>query len=372
MGRIGAYQRVRLHSTSTVAVAGHAAEGVMHALAELMDNATSFSPPAAEVHVYVEEVYTGVVITIEDGGLVMSDVALERAQKAVSAAPLDLTTLSGTRLGLAVVGCLARKHGLTISFRPSSRGGTGVVMMIPQELITQSREPSRAPGGAVAETQTGGQRPAPEEPRVPAQGSRRPAPAPAPAPVPAPAPAPEPAPVPVRPPAPAAPAEARRGDPRSDRDRKHDRDSGEHAYSGAEYGESGLPKRRRGQTLAAAPDPAAPESDGQRPAQQPARSPEDSGERFLAFRRTVQGTAAPTTAPGSGAPRFPEGFGTVGGVDPWADNTRDTTGQNTGTAYDTATGAHALSPTRPEGFGTSGAVVPWSDDHHGTSESDSE
>ncbi|GAA0355127.1 ATP-binding protein [Actinoallomurus spadix] len=137
VGRISAYQRVRVHSTSTVAVAGYAAEGVMHALAELMDNATSFSPPSEEVHVYVEEVHAGVVVTIEDGGLAMSAAALERAERAVSSETLDLTTLSGTRLGLAVVGCLARKHGLTVSFRPSSRGGTGVVVLIPRSLITQ-------------------------------------------------------------------------------------------------------------------------------------------------------------------------------------------------------------------------------------------
>ncbi|WP_329246649.1 ATP-binding protein [Actinoallomurus sp. NBC_01490] len=147
VGRISAYQRVRIHSTSTAAIAGYAAEGVMHALAELMDNATSFSPPSEEVHVYVEEVQTGIVVTVEDGGLAMSPAALERAERAVSAETLDLTTLSGTRLGLAVVGCLARKHGLTVSFRPSSRGGTGVVVMIPRQLITQ-RPPELAPAGS--------------------------------------------------------------------------------------------------------------------------------------------------------------------------------------------------------------------------------
>jgi signal transduction histidine kinase len=140
VGRIGAYQRVRLHSTLHVAVVGYAAEGVMHALAELMDNAAKFSPPAEQVHVYAEEVHAGVVITIEDGGLAMSDGALRRAERAVSSEPLDLATLSGTRLGLAVVGCLARKHGLTVSFRPSSRGGTGVVVMIPRQLISEPRE----------------------------------------------------------------------------------------------------------------------------------------------------------------------------------------------------------------------------------------
>ncbi|MEV0615082.1 ATP-binding protein [Nonomuraea sp. NPDC050404] len=138
IGRISAYQRVRIHSSSTFAIAGHAAEGVMHSLAELMDNATSFSPPTEEVHVYVEEITAGVVITIEDCGLVMSPAALARAEQAVSAEPIDFTTLSGSRLGLAVVGCLARKHGLTVSFRPSSRGGTGVVVMIPQRLISQN------------------------------------------------------------------------------------------------------------------------------------------------------------------------------------------------------------------------------------------
>ncbi|MFC8451161.1 sensor histidine kinase [Kitasatospora sp. NPDC057223] len=137
LGRIGAYQRVRLHNASTAAVAGYAAEGVMHALAELLDNAANFSAPPAEVHVYVEEVHAGLVITVEDGGLGLGESWLRRAERAVSAEPLDLSTLSaGTRLGLAVVGSLARKHGLQISFRPSARGGTGVVMLIPEQLVS--------------------------------------------------------------------------------------------------------------------------------------------------------------------------------------------------------------------------------------------
>ncbi|MFZ4264286.1 sensor histidine kinase [Streptomyces arboris] len=149
MGRIGSYQRVRLHSTSDVAIAGHAAEGVMHALAELLDNAANFSPPTAEVHVYVEEVPAGIVITVEDSGLVMSEVQLRRAEKAVSADHQDLTNLSGTRLGLAVVGRLARKHGLTVSFRPSARGGTGALMMLPQDLISRTTAPAPGPAAAL-------------------------------------------------------------------------------------------------------------------------------------------------------------------------------------------------------------------------------
>jgi signal transduction histidine kinase len=197
VGRISAYQRVRVHSACAVAVAGYAAEGVMHALAELMDNATTFSPPSEEAHVYVEEVNSGVVVTIEDGGLVMSAAALSRAEKAVSAEPLDLTTLSGTRLGLAVVGCLARKHGLTVSFRPSSRGGTGVVVMIPRQLITQVGQDS-VPGA-----------PRPVGAPTPFAGRR----------------------------ATAAPVEA--------------------AAPTADGEQHGLPKRQRGQTLAGTPLPAA-------------------------------------------------------------------------------------------------------------------
>ncbi|RLL68235.1 ATP-binding protein [Streptomyces sp. Z26] len=138
MGRISGYQRIRLHSTSTAAVAGHAAEGVMHALAELMDNAANFSPPTAEVHVYVEDVSAGIVVMVEDGGLAMSDMALRRAEEAVAPVNWELSARSGTRLGLPVVGRLARKHGLAVSFRPSAHGGTGVLLRIPPEVITRT------------------------------------------------------------------------------------------------------------------------------------------------------------------------------------------------------------------------------------------
>ncbi len=146
MGRIQAYQRVQVHANSGAAVVGYAAEDVMHALAELMDNATRFSAPSEEVHVYVEELHTGVVVTIEDGGLGMKPQALARAEAAVSILePLDLAKVPGTRLGLMVVGALARKHKLQVYFRPSSRGGTGVVVRIPNQLVIHPREDAAAP-----------------------------------------------------------------------------------------------------------------------------------------------------------------------------------------------------------------------------------
>ncbi|MFI2379393.1 ATP-binding protein [Streptomyces sp. NPDC018964] len=135
MGRISGYQRVRVHSTSDTAVAGHAAEGVMHALAELLDNAATFSPPTAEVHVYVEEVPAGVIVSVEDSGLVMGEAQLRRAERAVSGESAELGGLTGTRLGLAVVGRLSRRYGLRVSYRPSARGGTGVLMLVPQDIL---------------------------------------------------------------------------------------------------------------------------------------------------------------------------------------------------------------------------------------------
>ncbi|WP_051951186.1 sensor histidine kinase [Actinacidiphila yeochonensis] len=151
LGRIHAYQRVRLHSTSAAAVAGHAAEAVMHALAELMDNACNFSAPTEDVHVYVEEAQAGVVITVEDAGRAMPDTELARARRLVGDAPLDLRQLGGPRLGLAVVGCLARRHGLRVSFRPSSRGGTGVVVLVPAALVTRTPLAADGPQEAAPE-----------------------------------------------------------------------------------------------------------------------------------------------------------------------------------------------------------------------------
>ncbi|WP_338762642.1 ATP-binding protein [Nocardia vulneris] len=145
MGRVAGYQRVRLRAIAEIAIAGHAAEGIMHTLAELLDNACNFSPPTTEVHVYAAEVPAGVVLTIEDSGLVMSESALRRAEQTVSVTgpdgrgqrSADLSSLSGTRLGLAVVGHLARKHGLTVSYRPSAIGGTAVVVVVPRDLTAR-------------------------------------------------------------------------------------------------------------------------------------------------------------------------------------------------------------------------------------------
>ncbi|MFC8080248.1 sensor histidine kinase [Streptomyces sp. NPDC057307] len=264
VGRIAAYQRVRLHCSSTAAVAGFAAEGVMHLLAELMDNAANFSPPIDEVHVYVEERSAGIVVTIEDSGLKMADAAMRRAEESVSGRANDLASLQGTRLGLAVVGRLAAKYHLSVNFRPSSRGGTGVVVLFPPQLLAQQR---------TAAPQLSGRHAAP----VPAVTLTEPAvtrPSLAPPPL-----APPSVPPPAMLPSPAAPGDGPRV-----------------ATPG------GLPVRPPGRTMAAADRDRAPTDEADRPrdgaapgAVPPGR---DAGTQFGAFHRA--------RLPVDGSPEAPE------------------------------------------------------------------
>ncbi|MFE2944414.1 ATP-binding protein [Streptomyces sp. NPDC059255] len=273
VGRIAAYQRVRLHCSSNAAIAGFAAEPVMHLLAELMDNAANFSPPIDEVHVYVEERTAGVVVTIEDSGLKMAAAAMRRAEESVSGRVTDLAMLQGTRLGLAVVGRLAAKYRISVNFRPSSRGGTGVVVLFPPQLVAQQRG------------------------MTPEQSLRRPAaeatvPSPAAPPV---ASATPPPPVPTSTawpvlPSPSAPAEGPRA-----------------ATPG------GLPVRPPGRTMAAA-DRGRPHSEPQPPAPQPERR--DVGARFGAFHRARNAAdAASGEETGTGPDSAPDVPGTPGAPD---------------------------------------------------------
>ncbi|MFJ6983120.1 MULTISPECIES: sensor histidine kinase [unclassified Streptomyces] len=257
VGRIAAYRRVRLHSSSRAAISGFAAEGVMHLLAELLDNAANFSPPIDEVHVYVEERSAGLVVTIEDSGLKMSDAAMRRAAESVSGRHTDLASLQGTRLGLSVVGRLAVKYGISVNYRPSSRGGTGVVVLLPPQLVSQQR---------VA---------------VPEQGRVAPATAPAdPAPVTAP-PAPQPLLPGARTPEPRDPGVPADGEPA--------------AVGSGEATPLGLPVRAPGRTMAEAeqgrrrpapePAPGAPDAVGGPDTPRAPRPVRDAGASFGAFHR---------------------------------------------------------------------------------------
>lgn len=141
MSRIIDYQRVDLHSVAEVAIIGPAAEPLMHALAELLDNATRYSPPQTRVHLTATEVQAGVAIEIEDGGVGLSGEAKTRAERVLQKASsgIDLNDLGETpRLGLAVVGRLAQANRFQVSLRPSAYAGVRAVLVVPSDLITSA------------------------------------------------------------------------------------------------------------------------------------------------------------------------------------------------------------------------------------------
>lgn len=186
MSRIIDYQRVELHSVTEVAVVGPIVEPLIHTLAELLDNATRYSPPHTRVHLTAVEVQSGIAVEIEDGGLSMSEEARSRAEKmlAMAQSGIDLNDLGETpRLGLAVVGRLARAYGFQVSLRSSAYGGVRAVVIVPQHLITTA---SAATGLAHGIGSSSGPRAVAAVPRE-HPFDRSPAPAAAPRPVPAPA-----------------------------------------------------------------------------------------------------------------------------------------------------------------------------------------
>ncbi|MFI1198354.1 sensor histidine kinase [Streptomyces sp. NPDC020883] len=150
MSRIIDYQRVDLHSVAEVGILGRGVEPLIHALSELLDNATRYSPPQTRVHLTATEIQTGVAIEMEDAGIGLTDEARVRAERALaqdSPTELDLDDLGESpRLGLAVVGRLARAYDFKVSFRSSAYGGVRVVLIVPPDMITATP----VPGGALA------------------------------------------------------------------------------------------------------------------------------------------------------------------------------------------------------------------------------
>ncbi|WP_052390206.1 nitrate- and nitrite sensing domain-containing protein [Streptomyces sp. NRRL B-24484] len=324
------YARVEVHRLPYAAVSGQAVADLTHLVAELVENATGFSPPHTRVHVRGEQVGNGYAVEIEDRGLGMGPEALADANRRIEASE-QVDLFDSDRLGLFVVSRLARRHGVRVSLRPSAYGGTTAVVLLPNALLETGTAaeakpaedvlpvapaperperpeqldppivrplPTAAPFGALGGDpgvlrptpfRADGTRPAPGVPSVPpARSAEPPAPAPAaPAPAaPAPAvPAGRPAAAPARRPA-AAPARAVQAAPAGDRE---DRGDGE------------LPRRVRQASLvpqlreAPARPPTAPRRDGGQPV---GRNPEEARAAMSAFQRGwARGATEPPIRP---------------------------------------------------------------------------
>jgi signal transduction histidine kinase len=135
------YSRVEAMPAPRVSLTGRAVADVVHLLAELIENGTSFSPPETKVSVSAEVVARGrVALEVVDRGLGMSEEEYTRVNQLLADPPkLDVMTLGeAPRLGLFVVARLAKRHGLEISLRKSPYGGTLAVVLLPGELLEES------------------------------------------------------------------------------------------------------------------------------------------------------------------------------------------------------------------------------------------
>jgi len=131
------FARVSTVRLPRVHVLGAVVGDLIHLLAELVDNATAFSPPEAEVQVRGNVVGKGVVVEVEDQGLGIEPGERERLNETLRN-PLDFQAMatSGQRhLGLFVVGMLAQRHGIAVSLAESAYGGIKAIVLIPATAV---------------------------------------------------------------------------------------------------------------------------------------------------------------------------------------------------------------------------------------------
>ncbi|CAL9353627.1 hypothetical protein SUDANB171_00519 [Streptomyces sp. enrichment culture] len=143
-GRIRHYTRVEVRSQSNFAVVSRAVEPVALALAELLDNATSYSSPETTIEINIRTVPKGVIVMIDDAGVGMNEEEKNRAARLLSGdTPPGVTELGNPpQFGFAVIGVLAARYGFNVSVDSSSPyGGVRAVVLLPQELLTTMPEP---------------------------------------------------------------------------------------------------------------------------------------------------------------------------------------------------------------------------------------
>ncbi|MGW2032020.1 sensor histidine kinase [Streptomyces sp. NPDC001356] len=139
MSRILEYRRINLASIVNINIKGTSVEPVIHAAAELLDNATRYSPPSTKVHVTAVEVQAGVVIEIEDCGVSLSEESRARIERMIEDAKNDEDAHNlgeNPRLGLAVVGRLCKRFDMDVSLRASAYGGVRAILVVPRVMTT--------------------------------------------------------------------------------------------------------------------------------------------------------------------------------------------------------------------------------------------
>ncbi|MFV0137193.1 nitrate- and nitrite sensing domain-containing protein [Streptomyces sp. HMX87] len=130
------YERIEVRRLPRLAVTGPAVADLTHLVAELLENATVFSPPHTAVQVVGERVANGFTLEIHDRGLGMTADALLDANLRLAETP-EFELSDTDRLGLFVVSRLAQRQNVRVSLQPSPYGGTTAVVFIPDALLTE-------------------------------------------------------------------------------------------------------------------------------------------------------------------------------------------------------------------------------------------
>jgi hypothetical protein len=137
------YVRVDVVSESQDLVAGNVVNDVIHLVAELIENATVFSPPNTRVEVRADRVGVGLVAEVEDRGLGLDADDLGDINRRL-ASPPEFDLAGSEQLGLFVVGRLAARHHIKVSLRPSAYGGITAVVLLPFGVIVREEDASPA------------------------------------------------------------------------------------------------------------------------------------------------------------------------------------------------------------------------------------
>ncbi|WP_046507216.1 sensor histidine kinase [Streptomyces odonnellii] len=133
------YERIEVRRLPRIGVGGPAVADLTHLIAELLENATVFSPPHTAVQVHGERVANGFTLEIHDRGLGMAPEVLLDANLRLAETP-EFELSDTDRLGLFVVSRLAQRQNVRVSLQPSPYGGTTAIVFLPVALLTDAPE----------------------------------------------------------------------------------------------------------------------------------------------------------------------------------------------------------------------------------------
>ncbi len=141
ISEIEQYERVMLNVQPGIVVVGQAVNDVVHLVAEIVENATTFSPEDTQVYVSGQPLSSGgVLLDITDNGVGISDQEMSHANWRLDNPPVVDVAVS-RRMGLFVVGRLAARHGVRVRLRHAQAGGLTALIWLPDTVAAPEVAP---------------------------------------------------------------------------------------------------------------------------------------------------------------------------------------------------------------------------------------